>query len=98
MVVCRLVEGGAYHLGIHATGHVGYLLWALIDEEDDHVYLWMIGSYGVGQLLEEDRLPGFWLRYYKAALPLADGGEEVDNAHGEAVVPTIQQGEFLVRE
>ena len=69
----RFVEGRGNHLSIDATCHIGHLLGTLVDEQHDHVYLGVVGSDGVGDILQQDGLTGLGLRYDESALTLSDG-------------------------
>ena len=86
MALCGLVKGRGDDLGIDARGHVGDFLGTLVDEQDDHVDLGVIGGDGVGDILQQHRLTRLGLRYDEAALSLTDGGEEVDDTHSRLVL------------
>ncbi len=49
------------------------------------VTLGMVGGDGIGDFLEQDRLSGSGLGDDQAALALADGREQVHDAHGEFI-------------
>ena len=102
VAVGRLVEGGGDDFGVYATGHVGHLLGAFVDEQDDHVNLRVIGGDGVGNVLEEHRLTGLRLCHDEPTLPLADGCKKVDYADGVRVVnlrrTAVGELEFLFGE
>ena len=73
----RFVERRGNHLGIDGAGHVGHLLRTFVDEQHDHIYLGMVGSNGVGDVLHQDGLTGLGLCHDEGTLAFADGGEEV---------------------
>ena len=58
----------------------------------------MVVGDGVGHLFEQGGLTSLGLGHDEAALPLADGGEEVDNAGGEGLLGVAGEFEFLVGE
>ena len=80
VVFSWLVKGGCDHLSLHRACHVGNLLRTLIDEQNDHIYLWVVGSNGIGYLLEQHGLTCFRLCDNQSALSLANRREEVDDA------------------
>ena len=93
-----LVEGGGDDLCVDGACHVGDLLGALVDEEHHEVYLGVVGGDGVGYLLHEDGLTCLGLCHDECALSLADGGEEIDDAHAGRVVIATAELELLIGE
>src|SRR3989442_1764028 len=79
----RLVEGGRDDLALHRALHVGDLFRPLVDEQHDEVDLRVVLGDGVGQLLQHHRLTGARRGHDHAALPLADGTEQVHHARGQ---------------
>ena len=49
----RLVEGRGHHLALYRALHVGDFLRPLVDEQHDQVVLRMIGSDGMGDVLQQ---------------------------------------------
>ena len=52
VVFSRFIKGGRYHFCVHRTCHISHLLWALVNEQYNHIYLWVVLSDGIGYLLE----------------------------------------------
>ena len=98
MAVGRLVERGGNHLGVDTALHIGHLLGAFVDEQYHQVHLGMVIGNGVGHLLEEGCLTRLGLGDDKAALPLSDGGEHIDDARGEGLLRVSRQLELLLGE
>ena len=73
------IERGGNDLGVDGAGHVGHLLWTLIDEEHHEVSLGMVGSDGVGDVLHEQGFTSLRLCHDEGALSLSDGREEIDH-------------------
>ena len=82
VVLRLLVERGGEHHRLRVALHVGDLLGALVDEQDDEHRLGMVLADRVGHLLEEHGLADARRRDDEAALPEADRREEVDDARG----------------
>ncbi len=78
----RLVEGRGHHLALHRPLHVGDLLGPLVDEQHDEGGVGVVGGDGVRHVLQQHGLAGARRRDDQAALPLADGGEQVHHAGG----------------
>ena len=76
-----LVECRAYDLALYRPLHVGHLFGALVYEEHEEDYLWMVRGYRICEFLKEDGLAGPRRGDYEAPLPLADGREEVHYPH-----------------
>ena len=70
--------------------HVGHFLGPLVDQEDHHVGVGMVGQDAVGDLLEQDRLAGARRGDDQAALALADRRDQVDDAHVDLVAAGLQ--------
>ncbi len=98
VVLCRLVEGRGNYLCIHTSLHIGHLLRALVDEQDNHIHLGVVLQDGVSQLFEQHRLTGLRLCHNQSALTFADRRKQVDDTHAERVVITRTEFELLVRE
>ena len=58
----------------------------------------MIGSNGIGDILQQDCLTGFGLCHDKAALALANRGKKVNDAGGQVAARMPGEVDFLVRE
>ena len=80
MAVGGLVEGRCNDLGVDAACHIGHLLGALVDEQDNHVGLGVVLRDGIGDFLQEHRLTGLGLGDDESALALADGREHIHHA------------------
>ncbi len=78
------VEGRGVHLAPHRAPHVGDLLGAFVEQQHHEPGLGVVAGHGGGELLEQDGLAGLRRRDDQAALALADGGQEVDDASGES--------------
>src|SRR5512137_623620 len=81
----RPVVGGAADLALHVPAHVGELLGALVDEEDDEVDVGAVGVDRLGDPLQHDGLAGLGRRGDEGAGAEADGGDEVEDAADELV-------------
>jgi hypothetical protein len=57
----------------------------LVDQQHDQRDLRMISGDGVGDALQQHRFAGARRGYDQAALPLADGSQQIHHAAGEAV-------------
>ncbi|CFO67099.1 Uncharacterised protein [Bordetella pertussis] len=79
----RFVEGRGHHFAAHGALHFGHFLGAFVDQQDDEHRIRIIGGDGVGHVLHHHRLAGLGRRHDQAALALADGGEDVEDAAGE---------------
>ena len=88
MAVSRLVEGRSDDLGIDAGRHVGDFLRTLVDEEDDHIDLGVVGCDSVSDILQQDGLTRLGLCDDETTLPLTDRCEEVDDTHSDLVLHT----------
>ena len=99
VAVGRLVEGRGNHLGINRTGHVGYLLRTLVNEQHHDVCLRMVGGYSVGYVLHQNGLTRLWLGHDERTLTLTDGREQVNDTHaGISSGSVATKCEFLVGE
>ena len=81
-----LVEGRADDFAAHGALHVGDFLGALVDEQHDERDLGMVGGDGVGDGLQEHRFAGAGRGDDQAALPFADGREQIHDAAREVVL------------
>ncbi len=82
MVGRQVVHGGGDHLGPHVAPHVRDLLRSLVDQQDDEDDLRMVRRDAAGDLLEEHGLARLRRGHDQAALPLADGGQQVEHPRG----------------
>src|SRR5271170_6604048 len=93
MVGGFLVERGAENLGpgaIDLGAHVGDLLRPLVDQQDEELALRVVVQDAPCYLLQEDGLTCAWWRDDETALPLADGGDQVEDAHGKVIRAGLQ--------
>ena len=80
----RLIKRRADDLGAGNSGdEVRHLLRPLVDEQHDESHLRVVLGDRVRHLLQEDRLAGPWRGHNQPALPLAERGDHVNDAHGE---------------
>ena len=84
VVLGRPVEGRGDDLALDRPLHVGDLFGPLVDEDDHEVALGVVRRDRVGERLHDHRLAGLGRGDDEAALALADGGHEVDDAGREA--------------
>ena len=78
----RLIKRGTDNFGAYGALHICNFLRALIDEQNDQLHLGVIANDTIGHFLEENRLTGFGRRDDHPALSLANGGQEIHDAHG----------------
>src|ERR1700730_10269240 len=86
---CRLVEGGGYHFAFDRALHVGDFLGPLIDEQNNQVALRVVGRDRVRDILQQHGLACARRRYDQRTLPLADRGDNVDDAGREILLARI---------
>ena len=99
VVLSGLIEGRCNHFGIHRTCHIGHLLGALVDEQNDHIDLRVVLRNSIGYLLEQHGLTCLRLRHDQTTLSLADRGKEVNDTYRQRVaLIAFAQFEFLVWE
>ena len=99
MSFCRLVESRSDNFRLDASLHVGHLLRALVDEQDDLVDLRMVVGDGIGNALEQHGLTCLRLGDDQSSLAFADRSEHVYNPAGNVIVVTIAEKiELLIRE
>ena len=93
------VERGSDHLSLHGPPHVGDFLGAFVDEKDDELHVGVVGLDGMGDLLENRGLARLRRGDDHPPLPLADGGDEVDDPsrHVGAVARNLEP-QLLVGE
>src|SRR5690606_20176102 len=77
------VEGRGDDLALHGALHVGDLFGPLVHEHHHYVGFGVVLGDRLGDGLEDERLARLGGRDDEAALALADGGDEVDDARGE---------------
>ena len=82
----RFVEGRGDDLALDRALHVGDFFGALVDEQDDQPDVRVVGGDGIGDLLHEDGLAGAGRGHDQAALPFADGDQQVHDAGGDVAV------------
>ncbi len=99
MMLCGLVEGAGYNLGLYAALHVGNFFGTLIYQKHDFVNLGMIVCNSIGYTLEQHGFTRFGLRNYQTALTLAYGREKVYHTAGKVVFISVSCDiEFFFRE
>ena len=77
-------------LAADGAAHLGHLLGPLVDEQHDEVHLGMVLRHGLGDVLQQDGLAGARRGDDQAALPLADGREQVHDARGQRLLAGLQ--------
>ena len=80
MALGLLIKGRGDHFRFDRPSHVGYFFWTLINQKNHEVYLGMVLSNCVCNLLQEHGLTCFRLRYNHSALTLSNGGKQVKNS------------------
>ena len=80
-----LVEGGGHHFAAHGAGHFGYFFGALVDQQNNQHHFGIVGSDGVGDVLQHHGFAGFGRRHQKGALAHADGGNQIDGTGGDVL-------------
>jgi hypothetical protein len=83
VVVVGVVEGRGVDLARDGGPHLGDLLGPLSHEHDHEVHLGVVAGDPGGQSLQDHGLAGLGRRDDEAALSLADGREQVDDARAE---------------
>ena len=78
----RFVEGRGDDFALDRARHFRDFLGALVDQQDDHDHIGMIGRDRVGDVLHHHRLAALRARHQQAALALADRRDDVDDAAG----------------
>ena len=80
------VVGAGVEFGLrHGALDLGDLLGTLVHEQDDKLHLGVVLYHGIRDVLQQGSLAGAGRRDNESALPLANGGHEIDNAGGEAL-------------
>jgi len=85
MALRRFVKGRTHHFGAHVALHVGYFFRAFIDQQHDEIGFLMVDRDSVGDILQEHGLTGARLCDDQAALPEADGSQQVHDPCREVV-------------
>ncbi len=98
MTVGRLVEGRSNHLGVYATRHVGHLLGALVNEQDNHVGVGMILRDGIRDVLEKHRLTSLGRSHDESALAFSYRGKHIHHTLGNVGAELAHQVKLLVGE
>ena len=81
---------------LDGAAHLGHFLGPLVDEQHHEVHLGMIRGHGLGDVLQQDGLAGARRGDDQAALPLADGRQQVHDARGQRLGAGFQ-ADLLVR-
>lgn len=84
------VERGGVHLAPDGTAHVRDLFRAFVQEDHHQVALGVVDGDGRGELLQQHGLPGLRRSDDQSALPLTDGGHQIDDARGRTAVRGLQ--------
>ncbi len=92
-----LVEGRGHHFGFHRTGHVGYFLGPLVDEQNDEVHLRVVVGNGVGHVFEQEGLTGFRLRHNQSTLSFSNRRKQIHNPHAQ-ILRSVAEFEAFVGE
>ncbi len=99
MVLGGLVERRSNHLRLHAACHIRHLLRTLVNEQDYHIHLRVVGCNGIGYLLEQHRLTCLRLCHNQSALTLANRSKQIDDTHRQRVaLVAFAEFELLIRE
>ena len=80
-----LVIRGSYHLRLDGALEVSHFLGSLINQQHQNVHFRMVGSDGIGDLLEDGGFAGARRRDDQSAGAFADGGHHVDDARFDQV-------------
>src|SRR5690606_5400416 len=97
----RLVEGRSHHFAAHRALHFRHFLRTLVDQQHDQAALGRVARDRLRDVLQDQRLAGLRRRYDQAALALADGGYEINDAGTEvfgAAVAGFQREAFVGEE
>ncbi len=78
-----LIKGGCDDLGFDRALHFSHLFWALVDQQDHHVAIGVIGGDGVGDVLHHHGLAAFGRSDQQGTLAFAYGRDDVDDAAGD---------------
>ena len=76
------VERGGNHFAAHGALHVGHFLWALVDQQNDQRYVWVVTGNRMRDVLQHDGFAGLWRCYQQPTLAFANRGHDVDYAAG----------------
>ena len=79
MALRGLVEGGGDYFAAHGTQHFGYFFGAFVNQQHNQLGIGIIGSDGVGDILQHHSFACFGRRNQQGALPETDGRNQVDN-------------------
>jgi len=90
-----LIVAAEDDFAVYGAAHVGDFLGPLVDEQDHHVDVGMVGGDAGGHLLQEHRLAGSRRGDDEAPLAQSDGGHEVHNAHGDRPPGNLKPGRLL---
>ena len=81
MSLRRLIKGGTDHLCIDASRHVGDLFRTFVNQKNDQNDFLMIFRDTVGDVLNQNGLPGPWRGNDQPALSFADRRGYIHNPH-----------------
>jgi len=95
VVLIGLVVGAGVDVGLDVAAEVGDLLGTLVHEHGHNVDVGFGFGNGVGELFEDGGLARLGRRDDQATGSLADGRDQVDDAHGH--VAAVGQVQALVR-
>ena len=86
MMLRQLVKGGIEHLALDGTLHIRHFLRPLVDKQHNQGHVGIIGRDAVGDVFKQGGLAALGLADDEAPLALADGGDQVDEADGTALI------------
>jgi len=77
------VEGGAYDFSLNHTLHIRNLFRSFVYEKNDQFHVWMVFTYGIGQMLQKNGFPRPWWGNYESSLSFPYGNKKVHYSPGE---------------
>ncbi len=89
MVLCGHIERGGHDLALDGAFHVGDFLGALVHEQAHEVHVGVVRGDGGRDVLQHRGLAGLRRADDQAALALADGAHEVDDASCDGVLAVL---------
>ncbi len=73
MMVGRLIERGGNHFSFYTPFHIGHLFRTFINEQNNHVYVRMIISNGIGNIFQQHGLTGLGCATIRPRCPFPMG-------------------------
>ena len=86
----RFIESRADHVPSHRALHIGDLLGALPDEADHDMYIIVVGSNAISDMLEHHCLARLGRGDDQPALSATDGSDKIEKASGEIILGGLQ--------